>query len=137
MKFDGFKISSWDEAAHAAVADDDEKDWEIYTKIVTRIGADALTQSNFEYVGEKLKEVDSEGCSHKVIRHRHWTVSWYEYYIYDPKNESIVNLLNSISEDYDQYQCLDEDRFSRLQYEYGELDMESDDYCPGNNEGDD
>ena len=127
-------MPEWDEAAHAAVADDDEKDWKIYTKIVTRIGADALVQSNFEYVGEKLKEVDSEGHSHKVVRHRHWTVSWYEYYIYDPKNESVVELLNKISEEYDDYPCLDEDRYSVLQCEYGEIDEESDFSCPDSEE---
>lgn len=135
MKFDGFKINpQWDEAAHAAVAEDNEKDWEIFMKIVTRIGAEALMQSNFNFVGRKLKEVDPEGLCHRVVRHRHWTYSWFEYYIYDPKNEKIVKALNDIGEDYDEYPCLDEEEYSILQCEYGELDTESDDSCPDSEE---
>lgn len=140
MKFDGFKINpQWDEAAHAAVAEDDEKDWEVFTHVVTRQGADALLQSNFNFLQKELLKVDPEKKAHKVIYHRHWTVRYYEYVIFDPKNKEVVARLNEIKRAKLKglSTILDEEGYLQLQLEYGELDTESDSSCPDNSEDED
>ena len=101
---------------------------------MTRIGAPALMQSNFNYVEEGLQKVDPEQKYYSVVKHRHWTYSWYEYFIYDPKSTEVSDFLSSVKKELETHPCLDDEGFISLQVEYGELDEDTDDLCPDSEE---
>jgi len=126
MKYNGFRLHQFDSKT---VAGPNEMDWQVFP-IMTRIGAPALMQSNFNYIEGGLRIIDPEQKYYSVVRHRHWTYSWYEYIIYDPKSNNVSDFLSSIKIEMEDNPCLDDEGFILLQAEYGELDEDTDDLCP-------
>jgi hypothetical protein len=130
MNYDGFRLHRFDSKT---IAEPNEIDWQVFP-VMTRIGAPALMQSNFNYVEEGLQKVDPEQKYYSVVKHRHWTYSWYEYFIYDPKSTKVSDFLSSVKKELKDHPCLDDEGFISLQVEYGELDEDTDDLCPDSEE---
>lgn len=75
-----------------------------------------LEQSNFEAFGRAL---DDAGIEYETHRFGHWGPGWYEIYLVTPTPEA-VELIEELEGRLEDYPVLDEDDFSRREWESAE-----------------
>lgn len=97
-------------------------DWLVIDVMQTR-DSGALFVSNFTTA---LKLLGGESDDVVVHRFGHWAVGWFEIITINPNATDKVAIANKIEQDLLDYPILDEDEYSRMQFELGEIDTEDD-----------
>lgn len=119
------QMDLWERPDHYA----GETYYDYYVLLGRHRDSDALAESNFRKSVSLLKEVSPEedDSGWIIARAGHWAVGWVELLLIHKDNLALVEVGNKITTDLDDYPVLDEDLYSELQIEYGEIEEEEED----------
>lgn len=93
----------------------EKQEWFVAPVIKTR-DASNLEKCNYEYLYDKLEEIDPDQETWEDFNFNHWACGWFDIIIVKPETEAflICEEIESILED---DMCLDHDRLSELDEE--------------------
>ena len=93
----------------------------VVSSIAQHRDSDPLQKSNFWIAIDKLLELEGElhpQKSWEILRYNHWASGWFEIIGFDPKNQLIMDKIVEMQESIEEYPILDEDHYSKLQWEH-------------------